>query len=83
MVPFAFSATPVPAPASRLAGFVSRYCLALNIGYEGFRCSEHISTPKNPGSERISAFHWVFRLFLGIQLRVGQGSNLQVVVCPK
>src|SRR2546421_8857962 len=40
---------------------------ALNRLSEGFRCSEHISTLKNPGSERISAFLWVFGLFSGIR----------------
>jgi hypothetical protein len=66
MVPFAFFATP-PAPAPRPAGFATEQRHALNIGSEGFRCSEHISTLKNPGSERISAFLRVFGLFLGIR----------------
>src|SRR5579864_5087316 len=34
-------------------------------GSRGFRCAEHISTPENPESSQISAFHPVLYLFSG------------------
>jgi hypothetical protein len=71
MVPLPFPLRPFPLRLPRPAGFTSEQRLALNIGSEGFRCSEHISTLKNPGSERISAFLRVFGLFLGIR---GEGA---------
>jgi hypothetical protein len=52
----------------------------LNIGSEGFRCPEHISALKNPGSKRISAFYWVFCPFLGIWEICDRRVLLYVVV---
>jgi hypothetical protein len=53
---------------------------ALYIGSEGFRCSEHISALKNPGSKRISAFYGVFCRFSGIRPGGLMGRNLYTVV---
>ena len=53
-------------PISRPHGIALGDCHALSIGFVGFRCPEHISAPINPGSKRISAFSWVFCLFLGV-----------------
>jgi hypothetical protein len=74
-----FPLHPFPLRFPRPAGFVSRDCLALIALSEGFRCSEHISAPKNPGSERFSAFLWVLCPFLGIAQDVALGWNLYIV----
>src|ERR1035437_8186308 len=70
---------PFPLRFPRPAGFASGDCLALNCLAGAFRCSEHISTPKNPASKRISAFLWVFCPFLGIAERVRPRVKLHIV----
>src|ERR1700730_12876281 len=59
--------------------FLSGDCLALNCLSEGFRCSEHISTPKNPASERISVFPWVLGLFFGFREIPRREQKLYIV----
>src|SRR5580704_3940097 len=72
--------SPLPAPAVFAAqvGFGRRS--ALNHSSEGFRCPEHISAPKSPGSKRICRFYWVFCQFSGLAENEGQEDSQQVVV---
>ena len=69
---------PVRSPAA--AGIAWETASPSTIGSEGFRCPEHISAPKNPGSKRISAFCRVFYLFSGIEEMARQSGNLYIVV---
>src|SRR5208282_2610148 len=72
--------SPLPAPAFSAArvGFGRRSTLLHSS--EGFRCPEHISAPKSPGSKRICRFYWVFCVFSGIAENEGSLDSLQVVV---
>jgi len=70
---FTVSTRPTPAPFPYQRALLGD-SLALSSGSEGFRCPEHISASKNPGSERISVFFGVFSLFSGIPQMQETGS---------
>ena len=48
-----------------------------------FRCSEHISTLKNPGSKRMSAFSRVFGLFSGKEEEDAEPTILHIGLLDK
>src|ERR1700683_4883827 len=63
--------SPLPLRLSPPRGLVSGDVPPSVHTSEGFRCPEHISAPKSPGSKRICRFYWVFCVFSGMEENEG------------